>query len=150
MSLFLSLGRNLWTAVGGHCAVWEKVWPALGPTAGGTVCRFYSGARSYRRGALSDAWPSQPCQRSAGFFWLWREAPFWQVSCHHQFQADLPVAYKLWQEWPCSGYSSLHVLSTLSFSSFKVPLRLSPAQSSVRRPSFSEVLEQREKLSPLI
>lgn len=68
MSVMLSVGRDLWTAIRGHRTVREEVWPALGPPAGGTVCGFYSGARSYRGGALSDAWPSQPCQRSAGFF----------------------------------------------------------------------------------
>lgn len=68
MSVVLSVGRDLWTAIRGHRTVREEVWPALGPPAGGTMRGFYSGARSYRGGALSDAWPSQPCQRSAGFF----------------------------------------------------------------------------------
>jgi len=86
MSLSLSFGRDLWTAIGGHCAVREEVWPAVSPTAGGTVCGFYSGARSYRGGTLSDAWSSQPCQRFAGFFWLWREAALWQVSWKQQIQ----------------------------------------------------------------
>lgn len=100
MSLLLSFGRDLWAAIGGHCAVREEVWAAVSPTAGGTVCGFYSGARTYRGGTLSDAWASQPCQRFAGFFWLWREATLWQVSWHQKFRL-----FYLWHVK--SGRSSL-------------------------------------------
>lgn len=65
-------------------------------------------------------------------------------------QAGLSVACKICQEWPYSGYLSSQVLSTALFSSFKVPMGLSPAWCWVWRPSFSWVLEQRETLSPLI
>lgn len=116
MSLLLSAVRDLWAAPGGHRTVRAEVWPALGPAAGGTVRGFYSGARAYRGGALSDAWTSQPCQRSAGFFWLWRETPFWQVSWHHQIQAGVYVTRKICQECPCSGNPSLCSFHTIILS----------------------------------
>lgn len=119
MSLLLSAVRDLRAAPGGHGTVREEVWPALGSPAGGTVCGLYSGARPHRGGALSDAGTSQPRQRSAGFFWLWRETPVWQVSWHHQIQAGVCVTCKICQEYPCSDNPCLCALSIPSFSLFE-------------------------------
>lgn len=109
--------RDLWSEVGGNCAVWTPVWEQAGSYAGRAVCGFHSAVGPSGGGPVQAARTGQPGQRAAGCLRLWRETLFWLVRRHMSVLAAWISALLMWRwyvqavDWSSSGNSWVLLLA---------------------------------------